>query len=143
MERLEHPAVARERSKYKEGFLAALGMTSEWSDRRRRSTDRALPYRISIDPYTNHVIPSVARNLSCSCIGRRSTGRALLYRISIDPYTNHVIPSVARNLSSAFRSGNLSPSAKSNRLKDLLPLVPACLARIQSIQPGQIVTIED
>jgi hypothetical protein len=31
---------------------------------------------------------------------------------------------------------------KSNRLKDLLPLVPACLARIVSIQPGQIVTIE-
>jgi predicted nuclease of predicted toxin-antitoxin system len=32
--------------------------------------------------------------------------------------------------------------AKSNRLKDLLPLVPACLARIDSIQPGQIVRIE-
>ena len=32
--------------------------------------------------------------------------------------------------------------AKSNRLKDLLPLVPTCLARIESIQPGQIVTIE-
>jgi hypothetical protein len=32
--------------------------------------------------------------------------------------------------------------AKSNRLKDLLPLVAACLARIASIQPGQIVTIE-
>ena len=32
--------------------------------------------------------------------------------------------------------------AKSNRLKDLLPLVPACLARIESIQPGQIVTIK-
>jgi hypothetical protein len=32
--------------------------------------------------------------------------------------------------------------AKSNRLKDLLPLVPACLERIASIQPGQIVTIE-
>jgi hypothetical protein len=31
--------------------------------------------------------------------------------------------------------------AKSNRLKDLLPLVPACLAHIKSIQPGQIVTI--
>jgi hypothetical protein len=31
---------------------------------------------------------------------------------------------------------------KSNRLKDLLPLVPACLARIASIQPGQIVTID-
>jgi hypothetical protein len=31
--------------------------------------------------------------------------------------------------------------AKSNPLKDLLPLVPACLARIKSIQPGQIVTI--
>jgi len=32
---------------------------------------------------------------------------------------------------------------KSNRLKDLLPHVPACLARIESIQPGQIVRIED
>lgn len=31
---------------------------------------------------------------------------------------------------------------KSNRLKDLLLLVPACLARIQSIRPGQIVKIE-
>jgi len=32
--------------------------------------------------------------------------------------------------------------AKSNRLKDLLPLVPTCLARIESIQRGQIVRIE-
>jgi hypothetical protein len=32
--------------------------------------------------------------------------------------------------------------AKSNRLKDLLPLVPASLAHMRSIQPGQIVTIE-
>ena len=32
--------------------------------------------------------------------------------------------------------------AKSNRLTDLLPLVRACLMRIESIQPGQIVTIE-
>jgi predicted nuclease of predicted toxin-antitoxin system len=31
---------------------------------------------------------------------------------------------------------------KSSRVKDLLPLVPACLVRIASIQPGQIVTIE-
>ena len=31
--------------------------------------------------------------------------------------------------------------AQWNRLKDLLPLVPACLARIESIQPGQIVRI--
>ncbi len=31
---------------------------------------------------------------------------------------------------------------KSNRLKDLLPLVPACLAHMESIQPGQIVSIE-
>jgi hypothetical protein len=31
---------------------------------------------------------------------------------------------------------------KSNRLKDLLPLVTACLARIASIQLGQIVTIK-
>lgn len=30
---------------------------------------------------------------------------------------------------------------KLNRLKDLLPLVPACLAHIESIQPGQIVRI--
>src|SRR4029077_240385 len=32
--------------------------------------------------------------------------------------------------------------AKSNRLKDPLPLAPACLARIESVQPGQIVRIE-
>lgn len=32
--------------------------------------------------------------------------------------------------------------AKSNRL-NLLPLVPACLAHSESVQPGQIVTIED
>ena len=32
---------------------------------------------------------------------------------------------------------------KSNRLRDLLPHVPACLARIESMQPGQIVTIGD
>jgi hypothetical protein len=32
--------------------------------------------------------------------------------------------------------------AKSNRLKDLLPHVPACLAHIASIQPGQIIKIE-
>lgn len=32
--------------------------------------------------------------------------------------------------------------SRSNRLKDLLPLVPACLTSIQSIQPGQIVRIE-
>ena len=31
---------------------------------------------------------------------------------------------------------------KSNRLYDLLQLVPACLARIESIRPGQIVNIE-
>src|SRR5438105_9502135 len=31
---------------------------------------------------------------------------------------------------------------KSNRLKDLLPYVPVCLAHIESIQPGQIVRIE-
>ena len=32
--------------------------------------------------------------------------------------------------------------AKSNRLHDLLQLVPPCLAHIESIQPGQIVSIE-
>ena len=31
---------------------------------------------------------------------------------------------------------------KSNRLKDLLPYVPVCLAHIESIQPGQIVRVE-
>jgi hypothetical protein len=31
---------------------------------------------------------------------------------------------------------------KSNRLKDLLPHVPACLKYIESIKPGQIVRIE-
>ena len=32
---------------------------------------------------------------------------------------------------------------KSNRLKDLLHHVPTCLAHIESIQPGQIVRIEE
>jgi predicted nuclease of predicted toxin-antitoxin system len=32
---------------------------------------------------------------------------------------------------------------KSNRLKDLLPHVPACVAQIESIRPGQIVRIQD
>jgi hypothetical protein len=32
---------------------------------------------------------------------------------------------------------------KSNRLRDLLPHVPVCLAHIESIQPGEIVRIED
>ena len=32
--------------------------------------------------------------------------------------------------------------ARSNRLKDLLSLAPACLARIKSIRPGQIVNVE-
>jgi len=32
---------------------------------------------------------------------------------------------------------------KSNRLRDLLPYVPASLAHIASIRPGQIVRIED
>src|ERR1700719_1116076 len=32
--------------------------------------------------------------------------------------------------------------AKSNRLHNLLQLVPACLAHIESIQPGQVVSIE-
>ncbi len=31
---------------------------------------------------------------------------------------------------------------KSNRLRNLLPLVPACLAKIETIQPGQISKIE-
>jgi hypothetical protein len=31
--------------------------------------------------------------------------------------------------------------AKSNRLKDLLTLVPVCLTRLESIRPGQIVRI--
>ena len=31
---------------------------------------------------------------------------------------------------------------KSNRLHNLLQLVPACLAHLESIQPGQIVSIE-
>jgi hypothetical protein len=33
--------------------------------------------------------------------------------------------------------------AKSNRLKDLLPHIPACLERLHSIRPGQIVRITD
>ena len=31
--------------------------------------------------------------------------------------------------------------AKSNRLKDLLPHVPECLARLETIRPGQIVRL--
>ena len=31
---------------------------------------------------------------------------------------------------------------KSNRLKDLLPLVPLCLARMKSLEPGKVVSIE-
>jgi predicted nuclease of predicted toxin-antitoxin system len=31
---------------------------------------------------------------------------------------------------------------KSNRLKDLLPPVPVCLTRIESIEPGRIIRIE-
>jgi predicted nuclease of predicted toxin-antitoxin system len=33
--------------------------------------------------------------------------------------------------------------AKSNRLGDLLSHVPACLAHIESIRPGQVMRIED
>jgi len=32
--------------------------------------------------------------------------------------------------------------AKSNRLKDLLPLAPICLARFKSIEPGKVIRIE-
>lgn len=32
---------------------------------------------------------------------------------------------------------------KSNRLRDLLPLVPACLELMESIKPGQIATLGD
>lgn len=31
--------------------------------------------------------------------------------------------------------------AKSNRLKDLLPLAPTCLTRLESIHPGQVARI--
>jgi predicted nuclease of predicted toxin-antitoxin system len=31
--------------------------------------------------------------------------------------------------------------ARSNRLSDLLPLVPSCLASIESIKPGQILSV--
>lgn len=31
--------------------------------------------------------------------------------------------------------------AKSNRLKDLLPLIPACTEALQTIQPGQVVEV--
>jgi hypothetical protein len=34
-------------------------------------------------------------------------------------------------------------AGKSNRLRDLLPLVPACLEVIESIKPSQIATIKD
>ena len=32
--------------------------------------------------------------------------------------------------------------AKSNRLKDLLPLAPVCLARIKSLEPGKVIRID-
>jgi len=32
--------------------------------------------------------------------------------------------------------------AKSNRLKDLLPLASICLARIKSLEPGKVVRVE-
>jgi len=32
--------------------------------------------------------------------------------------------------------------ANSNRLKDLLPLVPTCLARIKSLELGKVISIE-
>jgi predicted nuclease of predicted toxin-antitoxin system len=32
--------------------------------------------------------------------------------------------------------------AKSNRLKDLLPLAPICLARIESLEPGKVIRVE-
>ena len=32
--------------------------------------------------------------------------------------------------------------AKSNRMKDLLPLMPACAQALLSIQPGQVVEVE-
>jgi hypothetical protein len=34
------------------------------------------------------------------------------------------------------------PRAKSNRLKDLLPFLPSCLAHLESLRPGQIVSVE-
>jgi predicted nuclease of predicted toxin-antitoxin system len=43
----------------------------------------------------------------------------------------------------ARRIGIVVFRAKSNRLRDLLPLASAFLARIESIRPGQIVKIED
>src|SRR5713101_2541160 len=42
MERLEHRAVAKNAANTKEGFLATLGMTSGWLDRRGRLRDRAV-----------------------------------------------------------------------------------------------------
>ena len=33
--------------------------------------------------------------------------------------------------------------ARSNRLKNLLPLVPVCLARMEAIQPGQMIRINE
>lgn len=32
--------------------------------------------------------------------------------------------------------------AKSNRLMDLLPLAPICLARIKSLEPGKVIRVE-
>lgn len=32
--------------------------------------------------------------------------------------------------------------ARSNRIQDLLPVIPDCLAALQNVQPGQIVRVE-
>jgi hypothetical protein len=42
-----------------------------------------------------------------------------------------------------FRIAVIVLCAPSNRLQDLLPLLPQCLAQIRGIQPGRIVRIGD
>lgn len=55
--------------------------------------------------------------------------------LTVDQGIEHQQNLSARNVAIIFRP-------KSNRLMDLLLLVPACLARLDSIQPGTVVKIE-
>ena len=50
-------------------------------------------------------------------------------------------PSIPANLTTR-KIGIIILVAKSNRLKDFLPLVPACLSGIESVGPGQILKID-
>jgi hypothetical protein len=52
------------------------------------------------------------------------------------------VPSSPEFVKTYLSVGRLELRTKSSRLKDLLPVAPACLARIESIRLGQIVGME-